>query len=74
MREAEDAWRAGTASWVEWDKQAERARAAFGRIIGAPGSRVALMVQMQTGRVLPVREIVERAEPQTAALRRVTMR
>ena len=129
MREAEDAWQAGTASWVEWDRQAERARAAFGRVIGAPSSRVALMpsvsvgvglvvadlkpgdrvimpaaeftsvlfpllvarergvevqevdvdglveaivpgttlvalslVQMQTGRVLPVREIVERAE------------
>src|SRR6266542_5886398 len=130
MREAMDAWQAGTASWVEWDRQAERARTAFGRVIGAASSRVALMpsvsvgvglvaanlrpgdrvvmpaaeftsvlfpllvardrgvevvavdaidrlieaitpgtslvalslVQMQTGRVLPVREIVERAE------------
>jgi selenocysteine lyase/cysteine desulfurase len=49
MREAEDAWQAGTASWVEWDKQAERARAAFGRLIGAPSSRVALMPSVSTG-------------------------
>jgi len=130
MRDAEDAWRAGTGVWVEWDREAERARVAFGRLIGASASRVALMpsvsvgiglvaadfrpgdrvvvpaadftsvlfplfvarergveivevddidhlveaitpgtrlvalslVQMQTGRVLPVREIVDRAE------------
>jgi selenocysteine lyase/cysteine desulfurase len=130
MREGLEAWQAGTASWVEWDTQAERARAAFGRLVGAASSRVALLpavsvgvglvaanlrpgdrvvmlaaeftsvlfpllvarergvevvdvqdvdrlveaitpgtslvalslVQMQTGRVLPVREIVERAE------------
>jgi selenocysteine lyase/cysteine desulfurase len=130
MRDAEDAWQAGTGVWVEWDREAERARTAFGRLIGAASSRVALMpsvsvgvglvaadlkpgdrvvvpalefrsvlypllvarergveivevdnvdrlveaitpgtklvalslVQMQTGRVLPIREIVERAE------------
>src|SRR5215213_7096243 len=130
MREATEAWQAGTAAWVDWDRQAERARAAFGRLVGASASRVALMpsvsvgvgvvaadlrpgdrvvvpalefrsvlypllvarergvelvevddvdalveaitpgtalvaislVQMQTGRVLPVREIVDRAE------------
>lgn len=130
MREAEEAWRAGTGVWVEWDKEAERARAAFGRLIGAAPAKVALMpgvsvavglvaadlkpgdrvvvpaadftsvlfpllvarergvevvevddvdrlidaitpgttlvalslVQMQTGLVLPIREIVERAE------------
>jgi selenocysteine lyase/cysteine desulfurase len=130
MREAFEAWQAGTAVWVDWDRQAERARAAFGRLVGAKGSTVALMpsvstavgivvadlragdrvvvlgqefrsvlypllvaqqrgvelvevddvdrlveaitpgtrmvalslVQMQTGRVLPIREIVERAE------------
>lgn len=130
MREALDAWQAGTAGWVEWDRQSERARAAFAQLIGAPPSRVALLpsvsvgvgmvasalrpgervvvpaaefrsvlypllvarergvdvveideldrlveaitpgtslvalslVQMQTGRVLPVREIVERAD------------
>jgi len=49
MREAEDAWQAGTASWVEWDRQAERARAAFGRVIGAPSSRVALVPSVSTG-------------------------
>ena len=130
MRDATDAWQAGTAAWVEWDRQAERARAAFGRLVGTIESRVALLpsvsvgvgvvaadlnpgdrvvvpalefrsvlypllvarergidlvevedvdrlieaivpgtalvalslVQMQTGRVLPIREIVERAE------------
>lgn len=130
MRDALDAWQAGTGGWVDWDRQAERARTAFGRLIGAPASRVALLpsvsvgvgvvaaalqpgdrvvvpaaeftsmlfpllvarergvdvvevddvdslmeaitpgttlvalslVQMQTGRVMPVREIVERAE------------
>jgi selenocysteine lyase/cysteine desulfurase len=130
MREGFDAWQAGTGVWVEWDREAERARAAFGRLIGAASSRVALMpgvsvgvglvaaalrpgdravvaaaeftsilfpllvarergvdvveiedvdrlveaitpgtslvalslVQMQTGRVLPIREIVEQAE------------
>lgn len=130
LREALDEWQAGTAGWVEWDRQSERARAAFARLVGAPPSRVALLpsvsvgvgmvasdlqrgervvvaaaefrsvlypllvarergvdivevddvgglveaitpgtslvalslVQMQTGRVLPVREIVERAD------------
>ena len=130
MSEAMDAWQAGTASWVEWDKQAERARAAFGALVGTSSSQVALvpsvsvgvgvvavdlrpgdrvvvpalefrsvlypllvarergielvevddvdrlieeitpgtalvalsLVQMQTGRVLPIREIVQRAE------------
>jgi len=130
MREALEAWQAGTASWVDWDRQSERARVAFARLIGVPPARVALqpsvsvgvgmvasalepgdrvvvpaaefrsvlypllvaqqrgvdivevdeldrladaitpgiklvaisLVQMQTGRVLPVREIVERAE------------
>src|SRR5438093_1576323 len=130
MREALETWQAGTANWVEWDRQSERARAAFARLIGAASSRVALLpsvsvgvgvvaaalqpgdrvvapaaefrsvlypllvarergvelvevddvdrlveaitpgtslvaislVQMQTGRVLPVRDIVERAE------------
>lgn len=49
MREAEDAWQAGTASWVEWDRQAERARTAFGRLIGASPSRVALMPSVSAG-------------------------
>lgn len=130
MQEATDAWQAGTGTWVEWDRQAERARAAFGQLVGARSAAVALMpsvsagvglvaadlkpgdrvvvpalefrsvlypllvarergldvvevadvdrlideitpgtalvalslVQMQTGRVLPIREIVERAE------------
>src|SRR5204862_445269 len=143
MREAEEAWQAGTGIWTEWDREAERARTAFGRLIGASSARVALMpgvsvgvglvaadlkpgdrvvvpaadftsvlfplfvarergvevievddvdrladaitpgttlvalslVQMQTGRVLPVRESVERAQPGGAqGLRRATHR
>src|SRR4051812_3535685 len=48
-REALDAWQAGTASWVEWDRQAERARTAFGRLIGASAARVALMPSVSVG-------------------------
>ena len=49
MREAEDAWRDGTGVWVEWDKEAERARTAFGRLIGASSARVALMPGVSVG-------------------------
>lgn len=49
MREAEDAWQAGTGIWVEWDREAERARAAFGRLIGASAARVALMPGVSVG-------------------------
>ncbi len=130
MRRAHDEWVDGTGKWVEWDKQSERARVAFARLMHVTPSRVALLptvsvgvgvvaaalqpgdrvvapaaefrsvlypllvardrgvdlvevedidrlveaiipgtklvalslVQMQTGRVLPVREIVDRAE------------
>ncbi len=49
MREALDSWQAGTAGWVEWDQQSERARVAFARIIGAPPSRVALLPSVSVG-------------------------
>jgi selenocysteine lyase/cysteine desulfurase len=49
MRDAEDAWQAGTGVWVEWDREAERARTAFGRLIGAASSRVALMPSVSVG-------------------------
>jgi selenocysteine lyase/cysteine desulfurase len=49
MREAEDAWQAGTGVWVDWDREAERARAAFGRLIGAPAASVALMPSVSVG-------------------------
>jgi selenocysteine lyase/cysteine desulfurase len=130
MRKAHDEWVDGTGRWVEWDRQSERARAAFAKLIRVVPARVALLpsvsvgvgvvsaslqpgdrvvapaaefrsvlypllvargrgvelaevddvdrlveaitpgtalvalslVQMQTGRVLPVREIVDRAE------------
>ena len=45
-----DAWTAGTANWIEdWDRAGERARAAFGAIVGADPSRVALMPSVSTG-------------------------
>jgi selenocysteine lyase/cysteine desulfurase len=49
MREALDTWQAGTASWVEWDRQSERARVAFARLIGAAASRVALLPSVAAG-------------------------
>lgn len=49
LREALETWQAGTASWVEWDRQSERARVAFARLIGAPPSRVALMPTVSVG-------------------------
>ncbi len=47
--EALEAWQAGTGVWVEWDREAERARTAFGRLIGAATSRVALMPGVSVG-------------------------
>src|SRR3954463_4417816 len=49
MREATDAWQAGTGVWVDWDREAERARVAFGRLVGASSSRVALMPSVSVG-------------------------
>ena len=130
IQDAEAEWRAGTGVWFEWDRQSERARTAFARLMHVSPGRVALLpsasigvgvvvaalqpgdrvvtpkaefrsvlypllvararginlvevddvdrlvdaivpgtklvalslVQMQTGRVLPIREIVDRAE------------
>jgi selenocysteine lyase/cysteine desulfurase len=49
LREALETWQAGTASWVEWDRQSERARVAFARIIGVAPSRVALQTAVAVG-------------------------
>lgn len=49
MREGFDAWQAGTGVWVEWDREAERARAAFGSLVGAAPSRVALLPSVSVG-------------------------
>jgi len=49
MREALDTWQAGTAGWVEWDRQSERARIAFARLIGAAPGRVALLPAVSVG-------------------------
>ncbi len=49
LREALDTWQAGTASWVEWDRQSERARTAFARLIGVAPARVALQTSVAVG-------------------------
>ena len=49
LREALDTWQAGTAGWVDWDRQSERARVAFARLIGAAPSRVALLPSVSVG-------------------------
>lgn len=50
MREALDAWAAGTADWLEdWDRAGERARAAFAALLGVEASRVALLPATSVG-------------------------
>jgi selenocysteine lyase/cysteine desulfurase len=49
MREAHDEWVDGTGRWVEWDRQSERARAAFARLVGASPARVALLPSVSVG-------------------------
>ena len=50
LREALAAWTAGTANWIEdWDRAGERARAAFGTIIGVEPARVALLPSVSVG-------------------------
>jgi selenocysteine lyase/cysteine desulfurase len=50
LREALDAWTAGTANWIEdWDKVGERGRAAFAKLIGVEPSRVALLPATSVG-------------------------
>jgi selenocysteine lyase/cysteine desulfurase len=50
LREALDAWTAGTANWIEdWDKVGERGRAAFAALIGVESARVALLPATSVG-------------------------
>src|SRR5215211_2948943 len=49
MQDATYGWQAGTAMWFEWDRQAERARAAFGQLVGTSASRVALLPSVSVG-------------------------
>ena len=49
IQEAEAEWRAGTGVWVEWDKQSDRARQAFARLINTKPSRVALLPSASVG-------------------------
>lgn len=49
MRQAEEEWAAGTGIWVEWDRQSERARVAFARLMGVANRRVALLPAVSVG-------------------------
>jgi selenocysteine lyase/cysteine desulfurase len=49
MRAAHDEWINGTGRWVEWDKQSERARAAFARLLSVAPARVALLPSVSIG-------------------------
>jgi selenocysteine lyase/cysteine desulfurase len=49
LKRAEDEWRAGTGVWVEWDRQSERARDAFARLMHVPAGRVALLPAASVG-------------------------
>jgi selenocysteine lyase/cysteine desulfurase len=50
MREALDAWSAGTARWIEdWDVAGERGRAAFASLVGVEASQVALLPAASVG-------------------------
>lgn len=49
MREAHDEWVDGTGRWVEWDKQSERARVAFARLMTVAPGRVALLPSVSVG-------------------------
>src|SRR6185295_9854722 len=49
MRQAQDDWVDGTGRWVDWDKQQERARVAFARLIGVGPARVALLPSVSVG-------------------------
>jgi selenocysteine lyase/cysteine desulfurase len=49
MREAHDEWIDGTGRWVEWDKQSERARVAFARLMSVAPTRVALLPSVSIG-------------------------
>lgn len=49
LQEAEAEWARGTGMWVEWDRQSDRARRAFARLIGAATARVALLPAASVG-------------------------
>lgn len=49
MRQAQDEWVDGTGRWVDWDRQQERARVAFARLIGVAPARVALLPSVSVG-------------------------
>ena len=49
LQRAEQEWRAGTGVWVEWDRQSNRARAAFARLMHTKPANVALLPAASVG-------------------------
>ena len=49
MRRVHDEWVDGTGRWVEWDRQSERARVAFARLMKVAPARVALLPSVSVG-------------------------
>lgn len=63
MRDALDAWQAGTASWaIDWDPAAERARNAFATLVAVPSDRVAIIPAASVGAGLVAAALTERDE------------
>jgi selenocysteine lyase/cysteine desulfurase len=75
MRDALDAWQAGTADWVaDWDRPVEAARASFAELVGTTPERVALLPAVSVGvgyvaaRLGPADEVVVPADEFTSVL------
>ena len=49
MRKAHAEWVDGTGKWVDWDRQSDRARVAFARLMNVAASRVALLPTVSVG-------------------------
>ena len=64
LRAALAAWSAGSADWMAWDRRGEDARAAFGRLIGAPPGTIALQpaVSVAVAQVLAALPFDDRTE------------
>lgn len=49
LKRAEEEWIGGTGVWVEWDRQSDRARQAFARLMNTKPARVALLPAASAG-------------------------
>jgi selenocysteine lyase/cysteine desulfurase len=49
LEQAEHEWKTGTGVWVEWDRQSERARAAFASLMHVSANRVSLQPAASVG-------------------------